>query len=209
MAKGKVFLIGAGPGDPGLLTLKGRDILAKADVVVYDALINPQLLIGPSPARSNYSSANKAAATAKNKLKLMISWPRKAAQGKLVARLKGGDPFLFGRGGEEAAFLADENISFEVIPGISSASGVSAYVGVPLTDRRLSSMVTFVTGQEGEGNRTAPVEWPRISRESTLVIFMRSRSGFLILPNACAATSGMNICLPYGGSMGLDRRGSA
>ncbi len=172
MGKGKVFLIGAGPGDPGLLTLKGRDILAKADVVVYDALISPQLLRWAKPGAAKIYVGKRGSQHAKEQNEINELLTRQARRGRKVARLKGGDPFLFGRGGEEAAYLAEEDIAFEVVPGITSASGVAAYAGIPLTDRRLSSMVTFVTGHEGQKKATAPVDWARISRESTLVIFM-------------------------------------
>jgi uroporphyrinogen III methyltransferase / synthase len=170
--RGKVYLIGAGPGDPGLLTLKGRECLAKADIVVYDALINAQLLDWAKPGAVKIFVGKRGRQHAKEQKEINDILARKALQNHVVARLKGGDPLLFGRGGEEAAHLARQNIPFEIIPGVSSASGVAAYAGIPLTDRRLSSMVTMVTGHEGEGKRTAPVEWARISRESTLVIFM-------------------------------------
>jgi len=170
--KGKVYLIGAGPGDPGLLTLKGRDVLAKADVVVYDALIDPQLLEWTKPGTVHIFAGKRGRHHSKEQAEINDLIARKAAQGKCVARLKGGDPFLFGRGGEEAAFLSDRDIPFEIIPGVTSASGAAAYAGIPLTDRRLSSMVTLVTGHEGADKKTAPVEWSRISRKSTLVVFM-------------------------------------
>ena len=172
MKKGKVYLIGAGPGDPGLLTLKGRDALAHADVVIYDALISPQLLEWAKPGAVKIFAGKRGHRHIKEQTEINDIMARKAAQGKVVARLKGGDPFLFGRGGEEAAHLADQGIPFEIIPGVTSASGVASYAGIPLTNRRLSSMVTLVTGHEGEDKRTAQVEWSRISRESTLVIFM-------------------------------------
>ncbi len=170
--RGKVYLIGAGPGDPGLLTLKGRDVLSKADVVVYDALISPQLLEWAKPGALKVYVGKRGKHHEMEQREINEILARKAAHGRAVARLKGGDPFLFGRGGEEAAYLADQDIPFEIVPGVTSASGVAGYAGIPLTDRRLSSMVTFVTGHEGEGKKTAPVEWARISRESTLVIFM-------------------------------------
>jgi uroporphyrinogen III methyltransferase/synthase len=172
MAKGRVYLIGAGPGDPGLLTLKGRDSLAKADVVVYDALVNLQLLDWVKPGAAKIYVGKRGHQHAKEQNEINDILIRQAQRGRQVARLKGGDPFLFGRGGEEAAFLHEHGITFEVIPGISSASGAPTYAGIPLTDRRLGSMVTLVTGHEDEGKRIAQVEWGRISRKSTLVIFM-------------------------------------
>ncbi len=170
--RGKVYLIGAGPGDPGLLTLKGKEFLAKADVVVYDALMSPQLLDWSKAGAIKVYVGKRGHQHAMEQQEINSLIARQASRGRLVARLKGGDPFLFGRGGEEAAFLAEKNIPFEVIPGVTSASGVAAYAGIPLTDRHLSSMVTFITGHEGDDKTTVPVEWARISRESTLVIFM-------------------------------------
>ncbi len=172
MSEGKVFLIGAGPGDPGLLTLKGRDILAKADVIVYDALINPELLHWARPGAVKIFVGKRGPHHAKEQTEINSLLARKASQGKRVARLKGGDPFLFGRGGEEAAHLIEEGVAVQVVPGVTSASGVAAHAGIPLTDRRLASMVTFVTGHEGREKPIAPVDWARISRKSTLVIFM-------------------------------------
>lgn len=169
---GKVYLIGAGPGDPGLLTLKGRDILTRADVIVYDALISPLLLDWAKPGAQKLYVGKQGRHHIKEQSEINDILVRKAAQGKTIARLKGGDPLLFGRGGEEAVYLADHGIPFEIIPGVTSASGVAAYAGIPLTDRRLSSMVTLVTGHEGDDKTTAPVEWSRISRAGTLLIFM-------------------------------------
>ena len=171
--KGKVYLIGAGPGDPGLLTLKGRECLDKADVVVYDALVNPRLLewVRPNVPKIYVGKRGKQQ-HAKEQKEINDLMVRQAQRGRLVARLKGGDPFLFGRGGEEALYLYQHDIPFEIIPGISSASGAPTYAGIPLTDRHLGSMVTMVTGHQGEGPQIAPVEWARISRKSTLLIFM-------------------------------------
>ena len=180
MKKGTVYLIGAGPGDPGLLTVKGRALLARADVVIYDALINPALLELSKPNAIKLYVGKRGAHHAREQSEINDLLVRHAERGREVARLKGGDPFLFGRGGEEAAFLHDHHISFEVIPGVSSASGASAYAGIPLTDRRSASMVTMVTGHEHTGKTIHPVDWSRISRLSTLVIFMGvERLGFI------------------------------
>lgn len=172
MRKGKVYLIGAGPGDPGLLTLRARDILSRADVIVYDALLNPRLLEWTKPAAVKIFAGKRHRKHGVKQADINEILLRHVQRGRQVARLKGGDPFLFARGGEEAAFLHDHGIAYEVIPGVSSASAASAYAGIPLTDRRLSSMVTLVTGHEGEDKASAPVDWSRISRQSTLVIFM-------------------------------------
>lgn len=172
MKKGRVFLVGAGPGDPGLFTLRGKAVLSQADVVIYDALINPQLLQWAKSSAARIYVGKQGSQHAKEQSEINDLLVRKASHGKLVVRLKGGDPFLFGRGGEEAAALADAGIPFEVISGVTSASGVACYAGIPLTDRRLSSMVTFVTGHESQGKTIAPVDWARISREGTLVVYM-------------------------------------
>src|ERR1035437_7017954 len=121
---GKVYLIGAGPGDPGLLTLKGRDILTRADVIVYDALISPLLLDWAKPGAQKLYVGKQGRRHIKEQSEINDILVRKAAQGKTVARLKGGDPLLFGRGGEEAVYLADHGIPFEIIPGVTSASEI-------------------------------------------------------------------------------------
>ena len=172
MAKGKVSLIGAGPGDPGLLTLKGLERLRQADVIVYDALINPALLEWAKPHAPKIYVGKRGKQHAKEQSEINDILVRQAQRGRRVARLKGGDPLVFGRGGEEAMHLYDNGIPFEIIPGVSSASGAPAYAGIPLTDRRAGSMVTMVTGHEGRGKSIASVDWSRISRQSTLVIFM-------------------------------------
>ena len=170
--QGKVYLIGAGPGDPGLLTLKGREVLARADAIVYDALINPQLLKWAKPGARKIFVGKRGRHHIKEQGEINAILARMASRGHVVARLKGGDPFMFARGGEEAVFLARAGIRFEIVPGVTSALGAAAYAGIPLTHRRFNSMVTFVTGVEGKGKRAAPVEWSRISHDSTLVIFM-------------------------------------
>jgi len=169
---GKVYLIGAGPGDPGLLTLKGREILGRADAIVYDALINPQLLKWAKAGAQRIFVGKRGRHHIKEQAEINAILARLARQKRIVARLKGGDPFMFARGGEEAASLARAGIPFEIVPGVTSALGAAAYAGIPLTHRKFNSMVTFVTGFEGRGKRAAPVEWSKISRESTLVIFM-------------------------------------
>jgi len=142
----KVYLVGAGPGDPGLLTVKALKLLRKADVVVYDYLVNPDLLIHlkEDAERIFVGKVGHGTQTPQSKINaLLIS---KANDGKLVVRLKGGDPFLFGRGGEEALALRAASIPFEIVPGISSALAVPAYAGIPLTHRGLSSSIVILTG---------------------------------------------------------------
>ena len=144
--RGKVYLVGAGPGDPGLLTVKAWELLRKADVVIYDYLVNPDLLIHlkEDAERIFVGKVGHGTQTPQSKINaLLVS---KASGGKLVVRLKGGDPFLFGRGGEEALILRAAGIPFEIVPGISSALAVPAYAGIPLTHRGLSSSIVILTG---------------------------------------------------------------
>ena len=182
MKKGKVILVGAGPGDAGLLTLKGKEMLERSEAVVYDWLVNPELLelapqaekifVGKKGGQNGDGSIGRTVPDFSQKEINQILL-RLAKQGKLVVRLKGGDPFLFGRGGEEASFLVQHKISFEVIPGVSAGIGVPAYAGIPLTDRRFASQVTFITGHEDPTKKEAAVDWKKLSQiGGTLVSFM-------------------------------------
>jgi uroporphyrinogen III methyltransferase/synthase len=162
-----VSLVGAGPGDPGLITVKGREVLEQADVVLHDHLANEALLrLAPPHAELIYVGKKKAehARTQEEICEIMME---RARRGLKVVRLKGGDPFIFGRGGEEAEALADAGIPFEVVPGVTSPLGIAAYTGVPLTHRNHTSVVTFVTGHE-----VAQIDWDRVGHAETLVIFM-------------------------------------
>lgn len=170
---GKVYLVGAGPGDPGLFTLKGKSLLEMADVVVYDALVSEPILkmINPNAEMINAGkrrgrhSLRQAATT-----QLLIE---KAQEQAIIVRLKGGDPFVFGRGGEEMADLQAANIPVEIVPGITSGIAAPAYAGIPLTHRGFSSSATFVTGHEAIGKYRPNVNWQAIAQGSeTLVIYM-------------------------------------
>ncbi len=185
--KGIVYLVGAGPGDAGLLTLRGAEVLGKADAVVYDWLVNPGILeFAPVPEKiyvgKKVQKKKKRLQASGHKLQetgyveqdrtnqLLLKLAR---QGKTVVRLKGGDPFIFGRGGEEASFLKKNGISFEIVPGISAGYAVPAYAGIPVTDRRLASLVTFVTGHEDPTKKESSVDWKKLARiGGTLVSFM-------------------------------------
>ena len=142
---GKVYLVGAGPGDAGLLTLRGAELLGRADVGVYDALVNPDLLrFAPATAEVLFGGKRaKEHALPQSELNALLI--TKAREGKTVVRLKGGDPYVFGRGGEEAEGLADQGIAFEVVPGVSSFVAVPNYAGVPLTHRNFCSRLTLIT----------------------------------------------------------------
>jgi uroporphyrinogen III methyltransferase / synthase len=164
---GKVYLVGAGPGDPDLITWKGRRILERADAVLYDHLASDALVeLAPPLAERLYVGKKKSlhAFTQDEICAMMIE---RARRGLTVVRLKGGDPYVFGRGGEEAEAVADAGIEFEVVPGVTSPVGIAAYTGVPLTHREHTSVVTFVTGHAVE-----EIDWDKVGLAETLVIFM-------------------------------------
>ena len=170
---GKVYLVGAGPGDAGLLTLRGAELLRQADVVVYDALVNRELLsLAPQSAEIIYGGkrSNDHAIPQDELNQLLIE---KAKEGKKVVRLKGGDPYIFGRGGEEAIELQHEKIEFEVIPGISSIVAAPNYAGIPLTHREHCSSFTVITGHEDPEKKETAVDWARLAQEpGTKVVLM-------------------------------------
>ena len=170
---GMVYLVGAGPGDAGLLTLRGAELLGRADVVVYDALVNPDLLkLAPRTAEIIYGGKRaKDHALSQGELNQMLV--AKARGGKIVVRLKGGDPYVFGRGGEEAVELADAGIPFEVVPGVSSFVAVPNYAGVPLTHRDFCSRLTLLTGHEDPAKEDSSIDWAQVARTpGTKVIMM-------------------------------------
>jgi len=172
-SSGTVYLVGAGPGDAGLLTLRGAELLKRADVVVYDALVNPELLrLAPSAAEIIYGGkrARQHAIPQSDLNQLLIA---KAREGKAVVRLKGGDPYVFGRGGEEAEELADAGIPFEVVPGVSSFVAVPNYAGVPLTHRGFASKLTLITGHEDPAKEASSIDWAQVAKTpGTKVIMM-------------------------------------
>jgi uroporphyrinogen III methyltransferase/synthase len=170
---GKVYLIGAGPGDPGLFTLKGKRCLEEADVVAYDALANPRLLLHAKPGAELIYVGKRGGQHALPQDEIGKLLVDRARAGKIVARLKGGDPFVFGRGGEEAEELAAAGISFEIVPGVTSAVAAPAYAGIPLTHRDFTSTVAFVTGHEDPTKEDTGVAWDKIATGiGTLVFFM-------------------------------------
>ena len=148
MTLGMVFLVGAGPGDPGLLTIRGLELLRRAQVVVYDQLVNPALLEEVSPSALTVFVGKRAGRHCIAQEDINDVLVAHARAGHDVVRLKGGDPFVFGRGGEEAEALAEAEIPFEIVPGVSSAVAVPAYAGIPLTHRRYASSFAVVTGHE-------------------------------------------------------------
>ncbi len=174
MNPGIVYLVGAGPGDPELLTLKARRVLGEADVVVYDHLVAPEILDMAGPTCERRFAGKKGRATVcPTQAEIDEGLVALALAGKTVVRLKGGDPFIFGRGGEEAAALAAAGVPFEVVPGVTSALGAAAYAGIPLTHRLHSSAVVFITGHEDPSKGGASVHWEDYSRlKATLCIYM-------------------------------------
>ncbi len=170
---GIVFLIGAGPGDPGLITVRGRDCIARADVVVYDYLASPALLAHAQPAAERIYVGKKGGDHTLPQEGINALIVEKARAGHTVARLKGGDPFIFGRGGEEAEVLIEAGIPFEVVPGVTAAIGASAYAGIPLTHRDYTSDVAFVTGHEDPTKAASSIDWKALAAGiGTLVFFM-------------------------------------
>jgi uroporphyrinogen III methyltransferase/synthase len=172
MIAGKVFLVGAGPGDPGLITLKGLESLKQADVIVYDHLLDEGLLnLASAKAEKIYAGkqGNKHAKEQDEINRLLVE---KALEGKIVVRLKGGDPFVLGRGGEEAEALRNNLIPFEIVPGITSAIAVPAYAGIPVTHRGLASSFAVITGHEDPGKTDSSINWEKISTGIDTLIFL-------------------------------------
>ena len=177
MTPGKVYLVGAGPGDPGLLTIKGKQILESADCVIHDFLVNEDLLqwSRPDAEKLGVGRRGQAGRLRQDEINQLII--ARARAGKMVCRLKGGDPFVFGRGGEEAEALAQAGIMFEVVPGVSAGHAVPAYAGIPVTHRDVTSTVTFVAGHEDPSKETSRLDWPHLgSCPGTLVFFMAVRN---------------------------------
>lgn len=170
---GTVYLVGAGPGDPGLLTVRGREVLEAADVVVYDRLIDPGLLEFCPPHCERVDAGKEPGRQAMDQGEINRTLVERAGRGLQVVRLKGGDPFVFGRGGEEALALAATGVPYEVIPGVTSAVAVPAYAGIPVTHRDVAGSFGVVTGHQRPGRPTAAVDWSAFGRQpDTLVVLM-------------------------------------
>jgi uroporphyrinogen III methyltransferase/synthase len=181
---GTVYLVGAGPGDPGLLTLRGGELLALCDAVVYDALANPALLAMATmperkkpPAELHDVGKRGGASDSARQDEINALLIRLAKEGKRVVRLKGGDPFVFGRGSEEAQALAEAGVRFEVVPGVTAGIAAPAYAGIPVTHRGASTSVTFVTGHEDPSKERDTVDWSALARAGgTIVLYMGVRT---------------------------------
>lgn len=191
MTEGKVFLVGAGPGDPGLITVRGKQLIETADAVVYDALANSILL--PPGARATgrpelyYVGKRSGAKDTVTQDEINSLLVKLAREGKRVVRLKGGDPFVFGRGSEEAQAMNDASVSFEIVPGITAGIAAPAYAGIPVTHRGLSTSVTFVTGHEDPAKPNTQTNWAALAKSGgTIVLYM----GVKTLSNVSAALIG-------------------
>jgi uroporphyrinogen III methyltransferase/synthase len=170
--RGIVYLVGAGPGDPGLLTVKGKECLEQADVVLYDYLANPALLDhAPAHAERVYVG-RRGRGRYQDQTEINQLLIERAQAGQVVVRLKGGDPFVFGRGGEEAEAVAAAGVPFEVVPGVTAAVAVPAYAGIPVTHRTLASTMTVVTGHEDPSKGTTVIDWPKLAATSGTLVFM-------------------------------------
>ena len=167
---GWVWLVGAGPGDPGLLTLHAAHALSEADVIVYDALVNDEILELAKPGAELRYAGKRGGKPSPKQRDISLTLVELARSGKRVLRLKGGDPFVFGRGGEEALTLVEHGIPFRVVPGISAGLGGLAYAGIPLTHRGINHSVTFLTGHDASGLVPDEIDWQAISKGSPVIV---------------------------------------
>ncbi|GAW29975.1 uroporphyrinogen-III C-methyltransferase [Carboxydocella sp. ULO1] len=173
MQKGFVYLVGAGPGDPKLITLRGLECISKADVIVYDRLASPKLLTYARKDAELIFAGKEPDKHTFRQQEINALLVEKALAGKIVTRLKGGDPFVFGRGGEEAEALVEHGIGFEIVPGITSAIAVPAYAGIPVTHRELSASLAIITGNEDPEKGNSQIRWEHLATGAgTLVILM-------------------------------------
>ncbi|MCL5985231.1 MAG: uroporphyrinogen-III C-methyltransferase [Actinobacteria bacterium] len=172
MKEGKVYLVGAGSGDPGLITQKGLECLAQADVVIYDHLLDERLLESAPPAAERIYVGKKVGEHAREQDEINQLLVEVAKDGKTVVRLKGGDPFVLGRGGEEAEFLRDNNIPFEIVPGVTSAIAIPAYAGIPVTHRGMASSFAVITGHEDPKKFSSSIAWGKLATGVDTLVFL-------------------------------------
>lgn len=185
---GHVWLVGAGPGDPGLLTLHAVNALEQADVVVYDALVNEDCLSFAGPAATLEFAGKRGGKPSPQQRDISLRLVELARSGKRVLRLKGGDPFVFGRGGEEALTLVEHNVPFRIVPGITAGIGGLAYAGIPVTHRETDQSVTFLTGHDATGLIPDSMDWSSIAKgSSVIVMYMAMKHIGLIASRLIAA----------------------
>jgi uroporphyrin-III C-methyltransferase len=188
MAKGSVWLVGAGPGDPGLLTLHAVNALRQADVIVHDALVNAGCLAYARPGALVEFAGKRGGKPSSKQRDISLRLVELARAGNRVLRLKGGDPFVFGRGGEEALTLAEHGIPFRIVPGITAGIGGLAYAGIPATHREVNHAVTFLTGHDSSGAVPDRIDWDGIARGSpVIVMYMAMKHIGRIAANLMAA----------------------
>jgi uroporphyrinogen III methyltransferase/synthase len=169
---GTVYLVGAGPGDVKLITVRGLELIQRADVIIYDFLVNKELLAHAKPGAEIVYVGKQASKHELPQQDINALIASKAKKNEVVVRLKGGDPFIFGRGGEEAQVLAEQNIAFEIVPGITSAISVPAYAGIPLTHRDFASTVAFITGHEDEKKTDSTIRWNELATGPDTLVFL-------------------------------------
>lgn len=169
---GRVWLVGAGPGDPGLITARGLRCIAEADVIIYDSLVNPVLLAEARPECELLYAGKRAGRHSMKQDETNALIAERAQAGRRVCRLKGGDPFVFGRGGEEALYLRDRGIPFEVVPGVTSAVAAPAYAGIPVTHRAVAASVRIVTGHEDPAKDESQLDWDELAATSGTLVFL-------------------------------------
>lgn len=187
---GTVYLVGAGPGDPGLLTLRAADLLGRADAVVYDRLIHPDILARARKGARLVFAGKEGGGEQTRQDDINAVLIDQARMGRLVVRLKGGDPFMFGRGGEEAIALSEAGVPFEIVPGVSSGIAAPAAAGIPVTHRGVAASVTFATGHRAADNPN----WKHLAGSETLVLFMAGRK--LVEATAALIREGMLASTP-------------
>ncbi|MFH0939533.1 MAG: uroporphyrinogen-III C-methyltransferase [Planctomycetota bacterium] len=176
-AKAKtVYLAGAGPGDPGLLTVRTRELLSICECVIYDALVSPEIMALVNPAAEQIYVGKRGNRHALEQAEINQLLVKKAATGKSVLRLKGGDPYLFGRGAEEALFLVEHGTCVEVIPGITAGIAAPTYAGIPVTHRKVASAVVFVTGHEDSAKSESALDWAALAKIGTLCFYMSAKN---------------------------------
>src|SRR5579864_539624 len=193
--RGIVYLVGAGPGDPGLITRRGHEVLLRAEVVVYDHLVNPRLLDLAPAGVTRIFAGKKAGHSVLPQEEINALLVAHARAGRRVVRLKGGDPFVFGRGAEEAEYLNSRGVRFQVVPGVTAGVGVTTYAGLPITHREAASAVAFVTGHDDPEACPSRLDWSALARfPGTLVVYM----GVTRLRSLCRVLirEGMNAATP-------------